>query len=96
MIVCNTLLVLNFDVTLKFLLISKITRPSWSLSVLQDLPPSYQNSKMPGRSGRNRARDPHYYWNNTASTNPEAQELATRLGIEFPSNQNDGFKSGLK
>ena len=50
---------------------------------------------MPGRAGRNRNRDPHYYWNNTASTKPEAQALATRLGLDFPINQADGFKSGL-
>ena len=50
---------------------------------------------MPGRAGRNRTRDPHYYWNNIASTKPEAQSLATRLGLDFPINQLDGFKSGL-
>ena len=50
---------------------------------------------MPGRAGRNRKRVPHYYWNNTARTNPEAQALANTLGLDFPADQSDGFKSGL-
>lgn len=50
---------------------------------------------MPGRAGRNRSRDPFYYWNNTASYTPEAQALATRLGLSFPTDSPYGFKSGL-
>lgn len=49
---------------------------------------------MPGRGGRNRRKDPHYYWNHVASTQPEAQALAVRLGLEFPESY-VGFKSGL-
>ncbi|KAL9609486.1 MAG: hypothetical protein Q9167_005751 [Letrouitia subvulpina] len=50
---------------------------------------------MPGRAGRNRTRDPFYYWNNTASMKPEAQALATRLGLDIPVNTIYGYKSGL-
>ena len=50
---------------------------------------------MPGRAGRNRNRDPHYYWNNTVRNTPEAQALATQLGLSLPANGADGFKSGL-
>lgn len=50
---------------------------------------------MPGRAGRNRTRNPHHYWNNIASSKTEAQSLATSLGLEFPSSEFDGFKSGL-
>ena len=45
--------------------------------------------KMPGRAGRNRNKDPHFYWNNIASTKPEAQSLATSLGLDLPSNDAD-------
>jgi hypothetical protein len=44
---------------------------------------------MPG------TRDSHYYWNNTASSETEAQTLATRLGLDFPADAFNGFKSGL-
>ena len=50
---------------------------------------------MPGRAGRNRKREPFHYWNHTASTKPEAQALATSLGLSFPASPVDGFKSGL-
>ena len=50
---------------------------------------------MPGRAGRNKAKDPFYYWNNVASTKPEAQALATRLGLDFPAHLQDTPKSGL-
>ncbi|KAG8532349.1 uncharacterized protein KY384_002834 [Bacidia gigantensis] len=50
---------------------------------------------MPGRAGRNRARDPFNYWNNTAPTKPEAQALAARLGLDFPSNSPHGYQCGL-
>lgn len=52
---------------------------------------------MPGRAGRNRNRDPFYYWNNTAHTKPEAQALAADLRLEFPAGgqMNTGFKSGI-
>lgn len=50
---------------------------------------------MPGRAGRNRSRDPYHYWNNVASTKPEAQSLAISLGLDFPTSQSDGFKGGL-
>lgn len=38
---------------------------------------------MPGRAGRNRNRDPFYYWNNAAHTKPEAQQLAAELALEI-------------
>ncbi|KAI4280629.1 MAG: hypothetical protein L6R38_004310 [Xanthoria sp. 2 TBL-2021] len=52
---------------------------------------------MPGRAGRNRHRDPFYYWNNTAHTKPEAQELAAELALEIPAGaqMTTGFKSGI-
>ena len=49
---------------------------------------------MPGRGGRNRTKKPQYYWKYVAGTKPEAQELATRLGLEFPT-ASEGFQSGL-
>ena len=49
---------------------------------------------MPGRGGRNRRKDPHHYWNNVASMKPEAQELASRLGLDFPTSTH-GFQGGL-
>ncbi|MCJ1465210.1 hypothetical protein MMC07_003826 [Pseudocyphellaria aurata] len=49
---------------------------------------------MPGRGGRNRRKDPFRYWNNVAPTKPEAQALAARLGLEFPTSY-FGFKAGL-
>ena len=50
---------------------------------------------MPGRAGRNKAKDPFFYWNNVARTKPEAQALATSLGLDFPANLQDTPKSGL-
>ena len=51
---------------------------------------------MPGRAGRNRNKDPHRYWNHIASTKPEAQALAARLGLEIPTaGAESGLKSGL-
>ena len=50
---------------------------------------------MPGRAGRNKAKDPFFYWNNVARTKPEAQTLATRLGLDFPTDLQDTPKSGL-
>lgn len=50
---------------------------------------------MPGRGGRNRGEDAHHYWTNVASTKPEAQELASRLGLDFPKPP-QGFQGGLK
>ena len=50
---------------------------------------------MPGRAGRNKTKDPFYYWNHVASTKPEAQALATRLGLDFPADLHDTPKSGL-
>ncbi|KAL8784136.1 MAG: hypothetical protein Q9195_009160 [Heterodermia aff. obscurata] len=49
---------------------------------------------MPGRGGRNRTKKPHHYWNHVARTKPEAQALATRLGLDFPIAL-EGFQSGL-
>ena len=50
---------------------------------------------MPGRAGRNRIGDAHYYWNNTARTKPEAQALATRLGLNIPTDDQTGLETGL-
>ncbi|KAL8804725.1 MAG: hypothetical protein Q9182_002417 [Xanthomendoza sp. 2 TL-2023] len=44
---------------------------------------------MPGRAGRNRNRDPYRYWNHVAQTKPEAQSLAQRLQLDFPTSPND-------
>lgn len=49
---------------------------------------------MPGRGGRNRNKNPHHYWNNIAKTKPEAQALASRLGLAFPTTL-QGFQAGL-
>lgn len=49
---------------------------------------------MPGRGGRNRTKNPFYYWNHVASTKPDAQALAARLGLEFPT-ADEGFRGGL-
>lgn len=51
--------------------------------------------KMPGRAGRNKNKDPFYYWNYVAITKPEAQTLASRLGLDFPAGLQDAPKSGL-
>ena len=50
---------------------------------------------MPGRAGRNRTREPHYYWNNVASTKPDAQALAARLNLELPNGSGTGIQTGL-
>lgn len=50
---------------------------------------------MPGRAGRNKNKDPFYYWNYVAITKPEAQTLASRLGLDFPAGLQDAPKSGL-
>ncbi|KAL8684037.1 MAG: hypothetical protein Q9186_000067 [Xanthomendoza sp. 1 TL-2023] len=43
---------------------------------------------MPGRGGRNRNRNPDHYWNHIAQTKPEAQSLAQRLHLDFPTSSN--------
>ncbi|MCJ1465209.1 hypothetical protein MMC07_003825 [Pseudocyphellaria aurata] len=50
---------------------------------------------MPERGGRNRSEDSFHYWNNVAPTKPDAQALATRLDLDFPSSYY-GFKAGLE
>ncbi|KAL8658198.1 MAG: hypothetical protein Q9226_001197 [Calogaya cf. arnoldii] len=52
---------------------------------------------MPGRAGRNRNRDPSFYWNHMAHTKPEAQALAAELRLEIPAGGQmpTGFKSGI-
>ena len=50
---------------------------------------------MPCPAGRNETEEPFIYWNEIASTKPEAQALATRLGLEFPTSFQDTPKSGL-
>ena len=50
---------------------------------------------MPRPAGRNEKEEPFFYWNEVASTKPEAQALATRLGLEFPTSFQDTPKSGL-
>ena len=50
---------------------------------------------MPGQAGRNEPQEPFFYWNNIARTKPEAQALATSLGLDFPTDFQDTPKSGL-
>ncbi|KAL8974955.1 MAG: hypothetical protein Q9197_000796 [Variospora fuerteventurae] len=52
---------------------------------------------MPGRAGRNRTRDPFYYWNRIAPIKPGAQALAAELGLDTPAagDSTTGLKSGI-
>ncbi|KAL8787073.1 MAG: hypothetical protein Q9213_002415 [Squamulea squamosa] len=49
---------------------------------------------MPGRLGRNHKRNAHHGWNKIAQTKLEAQSLAQRLHLSFPTSSN-GIQSGF-